>query len=951
VEVNSDNYTLFHWTTENGLPQNNIQNIRMGQNGLLWMTSFDGIVQFDGNHFKVFDESSNLGMNSSFTYRMETDDHKRIWFNTEKEFCIIDSGRFYSFPIEMHGKIELLSFNETPSFTWNGDMYRFIENKASKQLIESSLGNLTYLYDVSTIVGMNDEFVVEFTLDGKEVSKYPQERYWKLGTNHIKIYYEDQYKIIELGSNGGDPLKTIKNRFPAKSVMSYHVLNSDFEIIETIDSCFIYEGENEVFNASKYQIGIQRITGALMTKENQIWVGSNGGGLFLFQPKLFKSFSTKNLNSEISGNMIYSKNLKDIYFDGGCEKLYQLNSNFELNLKEVKGCPWTILIDEKDALWINGMPVDSKQLPIGHENLMNNALIRSSYQAENENIYISTNKGIILVKNNKSSLIKGSEKVSAAYQFIENNKGDVVFCGAEGVGIIKADSIYKIWDGADGLAASDVRTIYQDSAGYYWLGYSKAGLGFFDGTKIYNYPFGKGRLNKNVWTIIEDDYGNFWMNSNQGIYAAKRTDLIDYAQNQIPDFSSRHFSVADGLANAEGNSRTQNRGFKDHEGNIWFSMISGPAFIDPERILSQHEYPIVLNEVRVDDELFNKKPFIMTPGSRFISFKFTQSILSRSQQASYFYKFEGEEESWRPVGKSREITLNEPKSGSHVLLIKKTGGSEELRIPFEVKVHFWQTNTFSYLVVFFITAFVFLVIFRVIRRRRQSKADIKRINAELKILELRALQSQMNPHFIFNCLSSISALYVSDKKAAANDYLSRFSKLLRIILEHARAKLISLKDDLEMFDIYVPLEGLQFDEPFDYELEVQVQTDPAEIFFPAMVTHTFIENAIKHGLKPLKDRKGKLKILVNELDSRIFIIIEDNGVGYEHSILYKRKLNKLHKSRGLENTNKRINLINLLNDLDIEVTTKNLSDKDGNARGTCVTISFPIIKNNEDVNS
>ena len=950
VEVYSDNYTIFHWTTENGLPQNNIQNIREGQNGLLWMTSYDGIVQFDGNQFNVFDESSNLGMNSSFTYRLETDDQKRIWFNTEKEFCIIDSGRFHHFPFEFYGQIELMSFNETPSFTWKGKFYQVRNNQIVKQFVESNRYNLSYLYDVQRIAGVNDTVIVEYTTEGKERFIHRQDRYWKLGSKHLKILKAGNYKIVELGRFDKAPIKKIKNKYPAETITSYIELDSAFTLIATTDSLFIYQDDLQLFNESKYKIGIQKITGALKTKQNQIWIGSNGGGLFLLQPKVFSSFSTKKLKTEISGHMLYTKNFKDIYFDGGCEKLYSLDSGFNLNLQILEGCPWTMLVDENDKIWMNGTPIDSSLLPFRHEILMENSLVRSSYQAKDKSIYISTNKGIIAVKNDTSSFVKGSERINAAYQFIENNDGEIIFCGSEGIGLIRGDSIHRIWDVSDGIATSDVRTIYQDTAGFYWLGYSKAGLGFFDGEKLFNFPFGKGRLNKNVWTIIEDDYGQFWMNSNQGIYSARRSDLIEYSRGALPDFSSQHFSVADGLANAEGNSRTQNRGFKDKSGRIWFSMISGPAFIEPNNILKNIEYPIVLNEVKIDGERVKSQPFIMDPSSKFITFDFTQSILSRSHQAAYFYKFESED-TWRPVGKSKEITLDKPDAGSHILIIKKTGGDEELRIPFEVQVYFWQTNTFSYLIVFFITAFIFLIIFRVIRKRRQSNANIKRINAELKSLELRALQSQMNPHFIFNCLSSISALYVSDKKAAANDYLSRFSKLLRIILEHAQARLISLKDDLEMFDIYVPLEGLQFDEPFDYELEVNVNSDPTEIFFPAMVTHTFIENAIKHGLKPLKDRKGKLKILVEELDSRIFINIEDNGVGYEHSILYKRKLNKLHKSRGLENTNKRINLINLLNDLDIEVTTKNLSTKDGNACGTRVTISFPFIKNNEDPNS
>jgi LytS/YehU family sensor histidine kinase len=268
-----------------------------------------------------------------------------------------------------------------------------------------------------------------------------------------------------------------------------------------------------------------------------------------------------------------------------------------------------------------------------------------------------------------------------------------------------------------------------------------------------------------------------------------------------------------------------------------------------------------------------------------------------------------------------------------------------------VQVSFWKTNLFNCILVFSVTAIIFLTSFRIIRNRRQNAAHVKEISADLKNLELKALQSQMNPHFIFNCLSSISSLYVTGNQAAANDYLSRFSSLLRIILEHAQKRLISLKDDIDMFKIYVPLEGMQFDEPFEFELNVGANVDTVNTFIPSMVTHTFIENAIKHGLKPLKDRKAKLTIKVEKNKNRTEVIIEDTGVGYEQSILFKKHLIKVHKSRGLENTNKRINLINLLNDLDINVETKNLFDDSKKPIGTRVTVSFPYIQKDEDNNS
>jgi len=174
---------------------------------------------------------------------------------------------------------------------------------------------------------------------------------------------------------------------------------------------------------------------------------------------------------------------------------------------------------------------------------------------------------------------------------------------------------------------------------------------------------------------------------------------------------------------------------------------------------------------------------------------------------------------------------------------------------------------------------------------------------------------------------------------------------LRIILEHAQKRLITLREDLEMFDIYVPLEGLQFDEPFDFELIVDPSLPKDSILIPSMVTHTFIENAIKHGLKPLKNRKGKLTITVDKYEDCTRVCIEDNGIGYEDSIKAKKSKVMIHRSHGLKNTGKRIELINLLNDLNITVDTVNLKDEHGASVGTKVTILFPYIEQHNNENA
>ena len=951
VELNSGNYTIFHWTTENGLPQNNIQNLRMGRNNLIWMSTYDGIAQFDGNRFKLYDQGTINALSSSFIYKMESDEANNMWFTTYQDLCIIDSSQTYVFDFESYGKINLLSWGEKPYLEVNGKLWSLQNGILTPFNLEKpSSSTYTFVSDFSLPLINTKDSIFCFDDNGHLTRSFKCDRFWKVGSDYIKIENNGEIRLEFIDQSAKTDMSQI-DFYKAEDIESYHLLEGDLEVLETNDSIKIFEKDRLVFAESKGRIGIRRIRTALRTRDNQIWLGTGESGLFLLQPKVFNSYTNSNLTVKTDGYFVFSDDSINVYFDAGCGEIGKIDKYLNVSTQEISGCAWTMLYDLQGHLWVNGAPEDSSIVSRDHFDNIKEGGVQSSFLKSDGSIYIGTSKGLVLVKAGKSLIIEGTESLSNIYHIAETKSNGVIFCGTDGIGLIEDDKLVGHWNKSNGLATSDIRTVYQDSSGYFWFGYSKSGLGFFDGKTLFNFPHGQGRLNKNVWTIIEDDHGNFWMNSNQGIYCANRIDLIDFARGKIPDFSSRHYSVADGLANAEGNSRTQNKGFKDSQGRIWFSMISGPSYIDPSILEDQDEYPIVLNNVYLDGQEELRPPYIMHPNSEFIKFEFTQSNLNRSSQARYFYKFKGEKDSWRPVGKSKEITLNNPEPGNHILLIKKSGSDEKLEIPFEVQVHFWETNLFSYLIVFFITALLSFSLFRVYRSRRQSEAKMKKVNSELKRLELRALQSQMNPHFIFNCLSSISALYLSGKPAAANDYLSRFSSLLRIILEHAQHRLISLKDDLEMFEIYVPLEGLQFDEPFDFELNVDLKKSASEIYIPSMVTHTFIENAIKHGLKPLKEGKGKLIISVVEENNRVLIHIQDNGIGYENSILYKRKMTKLHKSRGLENTNKRINLINLLNDLDIKVQTKNLLNSEGSACGTRVTVSIPIIDKNENTNS
>lgn len=204
-----------------------------------------------------------------------------------------------------------------------------------------------------------------------------------------------------------------------------------------------------------------------------------------------------------------------------------------------------------------------------------------------------------------------------------------------------------------------------------------------------------------------------------------------------------------------------------------------------------------------------------------------------------------------------------------------------------------------------------LVLFSNLRARR--KAD--------KLLTLQSLGGQMNPHFIFNALNSVNEYIATNDERAANRYLSDFSKLMRKVLDDSRHAFIPISEELNMLKLYLQLEHARFKDKFDYELHVDESLEDSEMLIPPMLIQPYIENAVWHGLRYL-DKKGKLKIDINNQSQNLIITIEDNGIGIEKSKAIKTKNQKKQESLGMKNIDTRVKLINELYQTSISVEIK-----------------------------
>ena len=243
--------------------------------------------------------------------------------------------------------------------------------------------------------------------------------------------------------------------------------------------------------------------------------------------------------------------------------------------------------------------------------------------------------------------------------------------------------------------------------------------------------------------------------------------------------------------------------------------------------------------------------------------------------------------------------------------------------------------------IFFLILFILLVfgIIFLIYNRLQLKKTLT-LQKELAEYEQKALHLQMNPHFVFNCLGSISSFIVQNGTDSAIKYLSKFSKLMRLTLEYSKESLIPIDKEVESLQNYLELEQLRFNQKFDFTI-TKSATIEDDMALPPLLLQPFVENAIIHGLIP-KNEKGKITIDFSIEKESLICTIEDNGIGFDKSKEIKEALVSVHKSMALDITKKRLEMIEASTSRKANVEIEEIKNAAGAILGTKVVLNLPI---------
>jgi hypothetical protein len=359
------------------------------------------------------------------------------------------------------------------------------------------------------------------------------------------------------------------------------------------------------------------------------------------------------------------------------------------------------------------------------------------------------------------------------------------------------------------------------------------------------------------------------------------------------------------------------------------------------------EVSVVIQKIRISGEQLT--PTQMPEPFTTITLKYENSGMDIGFQAlsyprddlvDYSYRIIGLQEDWIAIGQNRLITIPGLSPGSYIFEVK-VGRPQSLSPVTALRI---LVSTPLFMQTWFIVLSIlalFALIFgfyrwriNVIRGQEVEKTEVARKIAEL---ELKALRSQMNPHFMFNSLNSIKNYILHSEPKLAAEYLSNFAHLIRMILQNSREKSISLQNELETLILYIELEKLRFDDEFSFQCIIDDQINLESIKIPPMLLQPYVENAIWHGLMH-KRTQGHLLLQFARDTDQILCIIEDDGVGRAKAQDMKSLSATRYKSMGMGITKDRIEIMNKMDALGISAEIIDKYDADGAPSGTRVVL-------------
>lgn len=439
--------------------------------------------------------------------------------------------------------------------------------------------------------------------------------------------------------------------------------------------------------------------------------------------------------------------------------------------------------------------------------------------------------------------------------------------------------------------------------------------------------FSKKPISNRVTDIIQDKNQNYWVSTFKGIA------LLDNHHNFL-----KRLTIKDGLSSWEFNSFATDT----LDQSIFFGSLNGITEINTPTFYQGGD-----NNVRI----YNMKGFYQndyhspTISGITYTYKFTPKELAFD---SYYINKASPEPNYTTltilkgddiiptIQTNNQIRFTNISTGQYDVY-QSTLENESLKVA-EIIIKPNHSQLFKYIIYgLFISLISFLI--AKLWNSKQKKLIIEKTELENRLvnIKLESLRSQLNPHFVFNCLNSIQYYIQMNEKVLARDYLAKFSKLMRYFLESSRNDKLHVSEEINLLTLYLDLEKLRFENKFDYNISSTLNTD---LKIPTMILQPHVENSIVHGISHLEDRVGHIDINFSELENGLECTIIDNGIGREAAQKIKRRKNKNHKSRATQIIEERMTILNNQGNGETNIKYSDKLDTEGKVIGTIANIKF-----------
>ena len=935
--LSAQSNAVFNISRADGLPSNTVFDVFQSKDGFVWIATQNGLVRYNGYSFRSY---ANKNVRSRAVSNICEDIYGTIWLKSFfGEILYIKNDSLHILK-EWEDKYD----SGFPVINTKGDTL-FI-----------TIAKRAYLFSIS-----NKEFIKEYNLEADLTSNSkvdakiwkithandslfasniinPDERYGARSTKKIGMVPADMDKETWFFSaETGQILQgTIDNGLQDLSSKFQSISGDIRSIIQSKNGKVSFSGTNGFYllddklDSWKHYLPGKNVSSLIPLQEGGYLVATLNEGLF-YMPVLDSYLIPGNF-IEIAYNPL-EKEIVGGDFTGGLTFVNKdavvTNTVSPIFPREVQSL-YVDIVSNQYLYYTNSLyRYDKNTDKVIHDLRLNASKDITSYGGR---FYIAASGGLFVLNNGniEHHYLQTIRSTTLCIDALEKKLWVGTQSGLYSLDLKNADAEPVLFEFANDISLGITSLAYHE--GGIMVGTSSNGLFKIKNNEIVNhFTLEDGLPSENITALFADD--KIWIGTDKGLA------LCDYSVEGIQVIDKTKGLIAEEIYDLE-----------VRDGSIWVVHNLGIQKL-PTNILRNKITPnLVFSDLAVDNQYVNSQTtVVMQPRDVQLSIYFdvANNIRSRGKTKIFYRIKELNRDNWNktdllnPVAnfltlKPGEYTLEAYAQNEDLVQ------SKVISLPIEVLAPFYRETWFLILttvIICLLIGFIFFIRLKVVNQRNKEKLILKAKEQELKIAQLTSIRAQMNPHFIFNTMSLIQGRVINGMPEKASKLIQDFSKLMRRILDFSQQEMVMLSSEIEVVDRYLAIEKERSDGKLDYTIEVGEGVEDEMIEVPSLITQPFVENALKHGLLH-KDGDQKLKVAFTLEDNTLKIIVEDNGIGRAAAAEINKQRSKGHKSFALNAFNKRIKLFNESRPEKITLETIDLTNEDGDARGTRVIINM-----------